>query len=144
MVAGQASAEGSAWSRAASTSARRPPRTASPAADGASDGPVILFRARQRTRPWLPLLVQQGFAARVLHQHLDLALGLLQLAMAEPGQPDALLVELQRLLEGQVALLQLLHDLLELLQRPLEGLGGLRPAHPGSLSVTVARKVPAC
>ena len=87
------------------------------------------------------LRVEHGLAPRVLQEHLDPALGLLELPVAEPGQADAVLVEPQGLLEGQLAFLQPLHDALELLQGLLErGLVGL--LHSVSLDRTEARMAP--
>src|SRR5258706_5785726 len=137
MVPGQAVSLGSARSRAASTSARIRSRARS----RSGSAPVIVLGAGQGLRLRAAVLVEEGLAARVLHEHLDLALRLLELAVAEAGEPDALLVELERLLEGQLALLELLDDLLELLQRVLEA-GLLDVAHTGSFPVTVAPSVP--
>src|SRR6266704_3860052 len=137
MVAGQVVSEGSARSRAASTSARSPSSVAS--RYGVRSGLIVGPGQRLRLRP--AFLVEDRLPARVLHQHLDLALGLLQLAVAEAGEADALLVELQRLLQGQLALFELLHDLLELLQRVLER-RDRGVVHAGSLPVTVAARAP--
>src|SRR6185436_7371248 len=87
------------------------------------------------------LLVEDELAPRVLHQELDLSFGLLELGVAQAREPDPFLVELQRLLEGQLAALQALNDLLELLQRGLEA-RGLRIRHAGSFPVTAARRPP--
>src|SRR6266705_5773701 len=137
MVAGHFASEGRARSRAASTSARSPASVAS--RSGAGSGLIVGPGQRLRLGPAFP--VEDGLPARVLHEHLDLALGLLELAVAEAGEPDALFVELQRLLQGQLALLELLHALLELLQRLLERRDG-GVVHAGSLPVTVAARAP--
>src|SRR5258706_16474767 len=137
MVPGQAVSLGSARSRAASTSARIRSRARS----RSGSAPVIVLGAGQGLRLRAAVLVEEGLAARVLHEHLDLALRLLELAVAEAGEPDALLVELERLLEGQLAPLQLLDDLLELLPRgPPAGVLCLAP--PGPLPGTVAPPPP--
>src|SRR3989442_9007001 len=137
MVAGQVVSEGSARSRAASTSARS--RSSVVSRSGVRSGLIVGPGQRLCLRP--AFLVEDRLPAGVLHEHLDLALRLLELAVAEAGEPDALFVELQRLLQGQLALLQPLHDLLELLQRPPErrGRGGV---YPGSLPGTVAARAP--
>src|SRR6266704_2606189 len=137
MVAGQVVSEGSARSRAASTPARSPSSVAS--RSGVRSGRIVGPGQRLRLGP--AILVEDRLPARVLHEHLDLALGLLELAVAEAREPDPLFVELQRLLEGQLALLELRHDLLELLQRFLEGRDG-GVVHAGSLPVTVAARAP--
>src|SRR5262245_29066561 len=138
MVAGHALSGGRAASRAFSTR----PRSRSPSAAPGSGRGVVIVGTRQRLRPRLPLGVEHDVPARVLDQHLDPALRLLELAVAEAREADALLVELQRLFEGEVALLQLLHDLLELLQGLLES-RGFR-GQEGSFPVTVAASVPSC
>src|SRR5438128_1933325 len=106
MVAGHFVSEGSARSRAASTSARSPSSVAS--RSGVRSGLIVGPGHRLRLRP--AFLVEDRLPAGVLHEHLDLALGLLELAVAQAGEPDAVLVELQGFLEGQLALLELLHD----------------------------------
>src|SRR3989442_1214940 len=137
MVAGHFVSEGSARSRAASTSARSPSRVAS--RSGVLSGLIVGPGQRLRLRP--AILVEDRLPARVLHEHLDLALGLLELAVAEAGGPDALFRELQGLLQGQLALLQLLVDLPPLQPALLEGRDG-GVAHAGSLPVTVAASDP--
>src|SRR5262245_8222289 len=139
MVAGHAVSGGSAASSAFSRSARS--RSCSAAVAAAASGrDVVIFRAGNRLRARPALGVEHHVSPGVLDQHLDLALGLLQLAVAEAREPDALLVELQRLLEGELALLELLDDLLQLLQRLLERGNGR--AHEVSFAVTVAASVP--
>ena len=64
--------------------------------------------------------------AVALVQDLDPALGVFEPAVAEPGEVHAAFVELQRRLERQVALLELLDDRLELGDRRLEVLNGRR------------------
>ena len=64
--------------------------------------------ARSRTR------------ARVLGENFDLRLRLLEPLLTEPGAGDAFLVELEGLFEGEIALLERAHDLLETGQRRLE------------------------
>ena len=53
-------------------------------------------------------------AVALLHQHLHLALGSVQLLLARAGERDALLKELQRLLQRQVALFELADNGFEL------------------------------
>ncbi len=54
-----------------------------------------------------------GGAGLVLDQHLDAALRFVEVARAVAGQRDALLEDLERVLQRQVARLQRAHDLLE-------------------------------
>src|SRR3989442_14453110 len=98
MVAGHFVSEGSARSRAASTSARSPSSVAS--RSGVRSGLIVGPGQRLRLRP--AILVEDRLPARVLHEHLDLALGLLELAVAEAGEPGGPLLERPRLLRGQV------------------------------------------
>ena len=121
---------------------RPPPRAAPHSRRGALAvcSPALTARSPRRgsasgcvTRPASRSALR--LATRVLEQHLDLALGLLELAVAQPRQPDALLVELQRLLERQLAALELLHDLLELRERLLER-GRVAVCHSFSLEST--------
>src|SRR6478735_6667436 len=105
MVAGHADAGGSAASRASSTARRR--ASSSAARSSLSASPVAAGE-RRLLRP--PGGVERDLAAGVLQEELDLALRLLQLAVAQAGETDPLFVEHERLLQGQVALLELLHD----------------------------------
>src|SRR5437762_1435083 len=130
MVDGQADSAGRAASRAASTRRRR--ASISAARSRLSASPVA---AGERRLLRLPGGVGGDLAAAVLEQELDLAFRLLELGVAESGQADALLVEDERLLEGQVALLELLHDLVQLLEGGLEA-RRLPGAHGSSFAVT--------
>src|SRR6266850_3128491 len=138
MVGGQSGSAGRAASSAASIRRRR---ASSPAArSGFSDSPVA---AGERRLLGAAAGVEDEVPARVLQQQLDLALRLLQLGVAQAREPHALLVEDERLLEGQLALLQLLHDLVELLQGGLEG-GRLFGGQASSFPVTCAARAPDC
>src|SRR5262245_64533428 len=120
MVAGQASSGGNARSSAASIRARR---SSSAPARPCARAPALRLAAilgGEGLGAGLAPGVQRRLTARVLHQELDLAFRLLELGVAEAGEPDALFVELQRLLERQLPLLEALDDLLELLERALE------------------------
>src|SRR5207249_515845 len=110
--------------------AKAPPRTAdrrAPTASSLAEGRLL----------GPALAVEDEIASRVLHEQLDLAFCLLQLGMAEPREADPLLVEGERLLEGQLALLEALDDRLQLLERGLEA-GRLLVAHASSFEVTTA------
>src|SRR5438045_4041401 len=110
MVGGQADSAGRAASRAASTSRRRDSISG---ARSLSASPVAAGeRCLLRTAGG----VERDLSAAVLEEQLDLALRFLELGVAQPRETDPLLVEDERLLEGQVALLELLHDLVELLE----------------------------
>src|SRR6476661_4343619 len=103
MVGGQSDSRGRAASSAASIRRRRASKSA--ARSLLSDSPVAPGEGR--------LLgaaagVEDEVAARVLQEQLDLAFRLLQLGVAQARETDALFVEHERLLEGQLALLQLL------------------------------------
>src|SRR5262245_58372946 len=69
-----------------------------------------------------------------LAENLDAAFGLLEAGMTEARQLDTTLVQRERLLERQVAFLELLHDRIELGDRCLEvpdgGVGGV--GHTGA------------
>src|SRR5262249_35311225 len=136
MVAGQAVSGGSAPSSAASTRRRRASRRASVPAVSASPVPAGERRLLRAAGG-----VGGDLAPRVLEEQLDLALRLLELGGAEPRQPDPLLVEDQGLLQRQVPLLELLHDLVELEQGGLEA-RRLLAAHSSSLPVTRAASAP--
>src|SRR5713226_9281887 len=138
MVGGQSDSAGRAASsaasirrRRASSSAARSPFSASPLAAG------------ERRLLGTAVGVHDEIAARVLEEQLDLALRLLQLGVAQAREPHALLVEEERLLERKVALLELLHDLVQLLEGRLEG-GGLLRGHASSFPVTRAASAPDC
>src|SRR6185295_13552061 len=138
MVDGQSDSAGRAASSAASTRRRR---ASSPAARSPlSDSPVA---AREGRLPGSAARVEDEIPARVLEEQLDLALRLLQLGVAEAREPHALFVEDERLLEGQLALLELLDDLVQLLQGGLEG-GRLFGGQASSLPVTCAASAPDC
>src|SRR5260221_11860920 len=124
MVPGQAVSLGSARSRAASTSARIRSRARS----RSGSAPVIVLGAGQGLRLRAAVLVEEGLAARVLHEHLDLALRLLELAVAEAGEPDAPPRERWRLLRGRLPPLRLLDAPLGARQRALRP-GALALAH---------------
>src|SRR5687768_16455970 len=98
MVAGHSVSPGSARSSASSTTARRAAiQPASAAAEAGSARGLVTRRLEGRGHE---------IAAGVLQQQLDLALRLLELGVAHPRQPHALLVQGQRLLERELALLQ--------------------------------------
>jgi hypothetical protein len=61
-----------------------------------------------------------GLPFRVRENGLDLFLDLFEALMAETGEADSFLEELQRLVERQLFALEALHDFLELLERLLE------------------------
>src|SRR5512143_761859 len=111
MVAGQTLSAGRALSRAASTMRRRSTRAAARAPNSGDAGArlegdvVVPLRRRERLCPRLSVGVLDQIALGVLEQHLDLPLGLLQLAVAQTRQLNPLLVEPQRLLEGKFSLL---------------------------------------
>src|SRR5438477_4462615 len=132
MVAGHADSGGRAASRAASTSLRR--ASSSAARSSLSASPVA---ARERRLLRAAGGVRRDLPAAVLEEELDLALGLLELGVAQAGEADAFLVEDERLLEGQVTLLELLHDLVQLLEGGLEA-RRLLGAHGSSFPVTRA------
>src|SRR6185369_1777535 len=138
MVGGQSDSAGKAASSAASIRRRR---ASSPAARSLlSDSPVA---AGERRLLGAAARVEDEVAPRVLEEQLDRALRLLQLGVAQAGETDALLVEDERLLEGQLALLQLLNDLVQLLERGLEG-GRLFGGQASSFPVTCAASAPDC
>src|SRR5204862_1749555 len=114
---------GRAASRAASTRRRRSsiPVEASRAIRGAPPPTGSLLPASEGRLARPALGVEHEVAARVLEQQLDLALRLLQLGVAQAAQPHALLVEDERLLQRQLALPELLHDLVVLEEGGLEG-----------------------
>src|SRR5262245_30080624 len=149
IVSGQAPAGGSAWSSRWSTSARRSSRPAPGPAAVVSGLAVMVPGAagvigRERSRPRPSFGVHDRFSPRVLHQHLDLALGLFQLRVAQARQADPLLVQAERFLERQLALLQALDNVLELLERRFERrCVGLR-RHGVSFPVTLASSPPPC
>src|SRR6185436_780500 len=85
---------------------------------------VVFFRLE-----WLG----DRLALRVGEDQLDLLLDLLELLMAEPGEVDALLEQLERLVERKLLALQSLDDFLELLEGFLEVVGaGLGHGHADS------------
>src|SRR5262249_7773304 len=63
---------------------------------------------------------RRGLQLAALVEDLDAALGVLETGVAEPRELHAALVEGERLLEREVAILELLHDRLELGDRRLE------------------------
>src|SRR6187402_1523251 len=98
MVAGHSVSVGSARESASSTTARRAAiQPASAAAEAGSARGLVTRRLEGRGLR-TPVLVRHEIAAGVLQQQLDLALGLLELRVAHPRQPHALLVQGQRLL----------------------------------------------
>src|SRR5580765_1534261 len=110
-IAGQTGGDGSTRSSAASTRARAAVRkAASGSAVTASTAFGILGGKRRRRRLQLAALVED----------LDAALGLLELRMAEARELHAALVQRQRLLEGEVPVLEFLDDRLELGNRRFE------------------------
>src|SRR6185295_16467121 len=82
---------------------------------------------------------RRGFQLAALVEDLDPALGLFEARVTEARQLDAALVELQRLLEREVAFFQLLHDAFELGDRRLEILDRrVRHEAPASLPAFAA------
>src|SRR5258706_5677145 len=140
MVGGQWDSAGRAASSAASIRRRRASSPCSAARSALSASPVA---AGERRLLGTAIGIHDEIAARVLEKQLDLALRLLQLGVAQAREPHALLVEDERLLERKVALLELLHDLVQLLEGRLEG-GGLLRGHAPSFPVTRAARAPAC
>src|SRR5260370_30812979 len=111
MVPGHVASGGSARSRATSIPVRSRSRVVPWSA--ARSGLIVGPGQRLGLRPAFP--VEDGLPVGALHKHLDLALGLLELAVAQAGEPNALFVQLQRLLHGHLALLHLLDALLRVL-----------------------------
>src|SRR6185437_12966168 len=54
--------------------------------------------------------------AALLDQNLDLSFRILELLTAGVGKPHSILKQLQRLFEGKISALELLHDFFQLLQ----------------------------
>src|SRR5438132_6467229 len=123
MLGGGALSGGSTRSSAASTIARRSSRYALRSTVTGSP----------QSRLVLPLEDEGpggGGAALVLDQHLDAALGRVEIARAVAGQRDALFEHLERLFQRQVAALERAHDLLE----PGEAVFKLEVAHHAPVS----------
>jgi hypothetical protein len=72
---------------------------------------------------------RSGFELAAIVEHLNAALGVLESGVAEPGQLHAALVQRERLLEREVALLQGLDDALELADRRFEVVRAVVGAH---------------
>jgi hypothetical protein len=103
-IAGHAGGDGSQRSSPASTRARAWVRNSASGSVTTSTALGILGGKRRRRRLQFTALVED----------LDAALRLLELRVAEARELDAALVERQRLLEREVAFLELLDDRFEL------------------------------
>src|SRR5258708_12645496 len=149
MVGGQRDSGGRAAPSAASIRGRRasshwrPPASVGGCSAARSPLSASPVAAGERRLLGTAIGIHDEIAARVLEEPLDLALRLLQLGVAQAREPHSLLVEEERLLERKVALLELLHDLVQLLEGRLEG-GGLLRGHTSSFPVTRAASAPVC
>src|SRR4051794_26469550 len=114
MIAGHAGGTGSQRSSAASTRTRAPARNSARRSVTASTAFGIVGGERSGRRLQLAALVED----------LDPALGLLELRVAEARELHAALVQRERLLEGEVAFLELLDDRVELGERRFEVFDG--------------------
>ena len=111
--------------RAASADSARAPRR--PARGRVREMPsrrLVSTRSAGLRRRRRPSDGRRRLQLAALVEDLDAALGFLEPRMAEPRQLDAALVERERLLERQVAFLELLDDRLELGDRGFEVLNG--------------------
>jgi hypothetical protein len=88
---------------------------------------LVVTLPLERLHSWLPL--------GICKDQLDFLLYLFEFLVAETGQADAFLEELQRLVERQLFTLQTLDDLFQLLERLLE-LVALRSYHSATQSLT--------
>src|SRR5438067_1505575 len=133
MLGGGALSGGSTRSSAASTIARRSSRYALRSILTGAPRRRAPRLARPRSRLVLPLEDEGpggGGAALVLDEHLDAALGVVEIAGAVAGQRDAFFEHLERFFERQVATLEGAHDLLE----PGETVFKLEVAHHAPVS----------
>src|SRR4051794_28284422 len=113
-MAGHTGGAGIQRSSASSTRARAAARNAGSGSAGTASSALGIGGGRGRRRLQFAPLVED----------LDAPLGLLELRMAEAGELHAALVQRQRLLEGEIAFLELLDDRLELGDRRLEVFDG--------------------
>src|SRR3954447_18189393 len=110
MIAGQAGGEGRQRSSAASTRARVTLRNSASGSAVTASTALGILGERRRSRLQFTALVED----------LDPPLGLLELRVAEARQLDAALIQGERLLEREVAFLELFDDRFQLGDRRFE------------------------